>query len=242
MFSIYTVNGRTFTGPMEQLRNVKAMSASAASRGTNEESPEHSLENIFDNIPTDYRSGGHTPDERKSSGDQATQEQKPTHSYDVSNDALNSYKSMLAEDNKREAIYHAYQIMSPAVIYLSATDTLEQALKQFKKHPFHMMPVMNEQLQLIAMLSRKELMEYLIDKNLNPVELNRSIAQVFVNEQYPIITSDPVTEVRRIAAVLIEQKLDAIPIVDNEGVLRGIVSRTDILKCTTLDPPLSLWC
>ena len=132
MFSIYTVNGRTFTGPMEQLRNVKAMSASAASRGTNEESPEHSLENIFDNIPTDYRSGGHTPDERKSSGDQATQEQKPTHSYDVSNDALNSYKSMLAEDNKREAIYHAYQIMSPAVIYLSATDTLEQALKQFR--------------------------------------------------------------------------------------------------------------
>jgi len=53
---------------------------------------------------------------------------------------------------------------------------------------------------------------------------------------------DMLAHVRRIATLLVEKNLDAIPIAEESGRLVGIVSRTDILKCTIADPPLSLWC
>lgn len=226
MFSIYTVNGRTFTGPMEQLRQVKAIAGTAGALNINEDSPE-----LQDKIP----------DKTKQFSHYFTEHDTDSAAYQVSNDAINQYKGMLPQSNDREAIYHAYQIMSRSVITLSALDTISQALQKFKQHRFHMMPIMNQEQQLIAMLSRRELLETIIDNAAIPTANQRSLVDVFVNRDHPIITSDPVTEVRRIAAVLIEQKLDAIPIIDEAGLLRGIVSRTDILKCTTLNPPLSLW-
>ena len=67
----------------------------------------------------------------------------------------------------------------------------------------------------------------------------RAVADVM---DTPIVTTDPVTEVRRIARVLLECSLPAVPVVDPETkALVGIVSRGDILRVVVIDPPLSLW-
>ena len=215
---------------MEQLRKVKAVAATAAARNINEDVPELH-DPLFDK----------TSEQKKSFSQQRLGQESGSTAYQISNDALDQYKSMLNQHGDREAVYHAYQIMSRSVIALSAFNTVNQALQKFKQHPFHMMPIMNDEQQLIAMLSRRELLETIIENTANPEANKNALADVFVKKNQAIITSDPVTEVRRIAAVLIEHQLDAIPIVDEAGLLRGIVSRTDILKCTTLNPPLSLW-
>ena len=57
----------------------------------------------------------------------------------------------------------------------------------------------------------------------------------------PGICADLVTDIRRIARVLLETGLTALPVVDEASSLAGIVSRGDILRAVVSDPPLSLW-
>jgi acetoin utilization protein AcuB len=56
-----------------------------------------------------------------------------------------------------------------------------------------------------------------------------------------VINADPVTDVRRIARVMLSYHLSAIPVVDEQDALIGLVSRIDILRAVTSEPPLSLW-
>ena len=56
-----------------------------------------------------------------------------------------------------------------------------------------------------------------------------------------VITSDPISDIRRVAKVMVDFNLNAMPIVSQEDKIVGIVSRTDILKAVSTIPPLRLW-
>ena len=49
------------------------------------------------------------------------------------------------------------------------------------------------------------------------------------------------TDIRRIARVMLERGVDGVPIVNDGGALLGFVSRSDILHAVVTDPPLSVW-
>lgn len=49
------------------------------------------------------------------------------------------------------------------------------------------------------------------------------------------------TSIRRIAEVMLLHKVDALPITDDAQHVRGIVTRTDLLRALVLDAPLELW-
>jgi CBS domain-containing protein len=44
-----------------------------------------------------------------------------------------------------------------------------------------------------------------------------------------------------LALLLLDTGLPGLPVVDDDGGLRGFVSRSDILKAVVHDPPLDLW-
>lgn len=67
--------------------------------------------------------------------------------------------------------------------------------------------------------------------------IDRRVAEVMAT---PVICADPVTDIRRIARVLLDSGLTAVPVVDASGELADIVSRGDILRASMADPPLSL--
>ena len=68
--------------------------------------------------------------------------------------------------------------------------------------------------------------------------LERQVGEVMAS---PVICADPVTDIRRVARVLLETGLTALPVVDEAGRLAGILSRGDILRAVLSDPPPSLW-
>lgn len=68
--------------------------------------------------------------------------------------------------------------------------------------------------------------------------LQRRVSDVMTS---PVVASVPVTDIRRIAAAMLEGGLSAVPIVNESEIIVGIVSRTDVLRAVMTDPPLSLW-
>jgi CBS domain-containing protein len=50
-----------------------------------------------------------------------------------------------------------------------------------------------------------------------------------------------VTDIRRLAAAMLDYGVDGVPIVNDAGRLVGFVSRSDVLRAVVADPPLSLW-
>ena len=72
----------------------------------------------------------------------------------------------------------------------------------------------------------------------NPYPLNRKIEDVYLPQ---LITADPITDIRRVAKVMIDFKLHAVPIVSEDGTLVGIISKTDIIKAVSNIPHLQLW-
>ena len=57
----------------------------------------------------------------------------------------------------------------------------------------------------------------------------------------PVVSTAPITDIRRIAAVMRDHGVDGVPITNEKGRLVGFVSRGDILLAVAIDPPLSLW-
>jgi CBS domain-containing protein len=68
--------------------------------------------------------------------------------------------------------------------------------------------------------------------------LRRRVADVMTS---PVVSADPVTDIRRIARAMLEFNLPGVPVVNESRALVGFVTRGDILRAVIADPPLSLW-
>lgn len=211
MFYVYSPHGRIFSGPLERLPKVKP---TARAR-----SPE-----AFRQSPSDY---------------EARAQVEPQ--YDVSKQAIADYQQLLEGNSAREVVYHAYQIMSSPVVSIQSNATLNKAYEMFQSYSYQLLPVLDERKQLVAALSRRNLYESMLSQARESSVKNDSIMNIFSGNSQEVISSDPVTDIRRIAQVLMTQRMDALPIVEESHRLVGIVSRTDIIRCVTNDPPLSLW-
>lgn len=153
-------------------------------------------------------------------------------SYDSK--SIAAYRKML-HTSDRSHIIHAYQIMTHPVISLQSNQTLGEALDLFEEHGFQQVPIQSLQLEIVGLLTFHQLIRKRYHDGL---PLNTSIEQIIDQE---VITVDPVSEVRRVARVLYEYKLAALPVMNENDHLVGIISKTDILKALMTDPPISLW-
>jgi len=55
-----------------------------------------------------------------------------------------------------------------------------------------------------------------------------------------IAVDEPVTDIRRIVAVMLDNRMEGVPITSKESRLLGFVSRSDILRAVVTDLPLNL--
>jgi len=214
MFAIYDVQGRRFRSTLEHLQKVRATQASQRA-SLRSDGGEQALQNLAEQ--TVGRTADHHP---------------------VSYNARQAYLDIL-HIKEREAVVHAYQLMSHPVVTVPLALDIPVAWQLFREQPYHQLPVLDRQRRIVGILSERDFLRFLvIDGEQISYVPGKTVADAMTAE---VITADPVTDVRRIAHVMLTYHLSAIPVVDEQDALIGLVSRSDILRAVTSDPPLSLW-
>jgi CBS domain-containing protein len=156
----------------------------------------------------------------------------------INEKGLATYRQML-KVNERAPIFHAYQLMSHPVMTLPLSLPLEEAYQTIKKQPFNQMPVSNPQMQLVGMLSLNNLLEFIIlNGTQNAFKAGKTVQDAMTEE---VITADPISDIRRVANVMVTYDVTSVPVVNEQDHLVGIITRSDLVKAMIKDPPLSLW-
>ncbi|MBM4180670.1 MAG: CBS domain-containing protein [Betaproteobacteria bacterium] len=217
MFSLYGLSGQHFRGTLEQLSELTGVTRARSGRAIGQEGEEA--------LPTFV--------ERTQNRDTGGQ----TAGYEA---AARAYQETLqAPEQDRGPLYHAYQIMSRAVFTLSAEEQTAAAWRRLLARGVRQAPVLDAGGKLVGLVTERDLLiTFDLQRKHGRMPLVRHVGEVMLT---PVITADPVTDIRRIARVLLDDDLPGVPVVNDDGTLVGFVSRGDLLRAVVADPPLSLW-
>lgn len=142
-----------------------------------------------------------------------------------------------------KTLYHspspitAEQIMSHPVMALTADEPASRAIEILGRYHFRHIPIITGEKKIMGLISHRTLQR----------EMLRIDQGKLLNEQprYAIDLMDPrvicaegETDIGQIAQVFVEEKLGAVPIVSKEGKLKGIVTRSDILRTLVQVAPI----
>lgn len=142
-------------------------------------------------------------------------------------------------DLERGPLYHASEVMNTPVITLQATDAVARAWRLLRDQRIHQAPVVDAANQLVGIVSERDLLTAIDIEGDRVIEtLRRQVQDVMTT---PVAAAAATTDIRHIAAVMLANGVDGVPIANERGRLIGFVSRSDILRAVVTDPPLSLW-
>lgn len=154
-------------------------------------------------------------------------------------EAVRAYRQMLAPEIERGPLYHADQVMSRPVIVVSHEIAVADAWRTLRDNRIHQAPVVDEERKLIGLVSERDLLTAVdVEEGEIVTARSRQVRDVMTT---PVVAAAPVTDIRRIAAVMLDKSVDGVPVIAETGRIMGFVSRSDILRAVVTDPPLSLW-
>lgn len=154
-------------------------------------------------------------------------------------EGLRAYREMLHKDLERGPLYHATQVMRAPVVTVAADDAVAHAWRVLRDSRIHQAPVVDAAGNLVGIVGERDLLTAIdIDGERVIETLQRRVRDVMTT---PVVAAAAATDIRRIAAVMLDHGVAGVPIVNDAGRLVGFVSRSDVLRAVVTDPPLSLW-
>lgn len=226
MFTVYGLSGRIFSGPLEGLRELGPVQAVARLRA---------VERV--GLPAGPEPGvvlaGAAPEDSLASLGTVEPRQR---------DALAAYaQAQQASTPARQPLDRVGQLMSDRRVTVPLSATLAQGQAVLTQAGVGQAPVVDARGRLVGLLLRADLLplpEHLADAQSWRDWLARPVAELMWTP-VPSATAD--TPIRAVAQVLLDLGLPGLPVLDDAGELVGFLSRSDILRALTHEPPLDLW-
>ncbi|MDP1534343.1 MAG: CBS domain-containing protein [Rubrivivax sp.] len=215
MFSVYSVQGRTFTGTLDQWRKVSKVTAPARTGA---------IEPVSARLPGTHDSDGGPLDTPRS--------------------AIAAYTQTQQASAQRHPLSRVQELMSSGVFTVVQTASLAQGWQLLAAHAIGQAPVVDERGRLVGLLLRADLMQagLLPAPGSDPrrwLELQAQPVASVMRTPVPSVAVD--ADIRRVAEVLLAAGLPGLPVADDHGAVIGFISRSDILRAVVADPPLELW-
>ncbi len=220
MFQVFSIAGRLFSGNLEQWRQVAATSAVTRAQRLRP-------------VGRDVFSAPAV----------AAGAAQPAATAAPASGVLAAYAATQAGPARRPLTQVA-DVMHQQVQTVPLAATVLQAWQALARTGFGQAPVVDAQGHLVGLFLRADLMR--VDL-LEHAAADASAWQTLLAEPVHTLMWTPVpatlaeTDLRRVATVLLDTGLPGLPVVDAHSAVIGFVSRSDILRAVTADPPLDLW-
>jgi len=159
----------------------------------------------------------------------------------------------------RRRIGCAADIMSQPVISIAQEQNIQAVSQAFKQHAVHHMPVLNAHDKLVGLVSDRDLLRFQANHNQAGNRQANHTPEVYsqIRERLSghdvtqhsvkdimtqrVLTAQPHTGIPQLAEVMVQHRIGALPIVDPEGQLQGMITRVDILRAIMIEAPIELW-
>jgi len=153
-------------------------------------------------------------------------------------ESISSYKK-IANMDTNQVIYHVTDVMTKDCITVNENSTLNDAYAILKEKNISQLPIVTHANKIVNIINKKTILNLLMeDFDNGKLILNKKLNDINLED---FITTDPISDIRRVAQVMIKNKTDAIPVVNKDDFLVGIVSKTDIIMAVSHIPDLQLW-
>ena len=131
--------------------------------------------------------------------------------------------------------------MSQPVVSVPLAASVAEAMALLVAAGLGQAPVLDAQNRLVGLVLRSELLPGPADMVSADTWDIWLLGPVAERMWTPVPSVQPDTSIRRLAQALLELRLPGLPVVDVAGTLVGFVSRSDVLKALTREPPVDLW-
>ncbi len=147
-----------------------------------------------------------------------------------------AYEEQKFDDaEKQSPLLFANQIMTSPVTTLLSSAYVEEARQLFLEKRFRHIPIVNERKQLVGILSDRDVLKSV---SYYDVTNKQRISEIMGKR---ILSGNLQTEIRYAAKVMLDEKVGALPIVSNEGLVIGIITRTDLIRAMIKFPGFTLF-
>jgi CBS domain-containing protein len=113
--------------------------------------------------------------------------------------------------------------MTPVPAVLHATHSVRAALRMFSNKPFHHLPVMLGK-KLVGVISDRDLSSFIAKR---PRALDSEVAAVMTPDPKTVL---PQASLAHAARLFVDHRIHCLPVVNEAGILLGIVTPTDLLR------------
>jgi acetoin utilization protein AcuB len=153
--------------------------------------------------------------------------------------AAEAYRRATRQEEMIEPLVHIYQIMTNPVSTIGGETSLVEAWKMLSRTGRRQLVIISEKKQVIGMLSDRDILKRInvVDGEVD-VDRGLTVSDVMQRE---VITTDSMSDIRRVARVMAFYHVDAMPVMGTDDRLVGIVTRGDILRGFAENPKLNLW-
>lgn len=141
-----------------------------------------------------------------------------------------AYRRSATRETVAQPAVLARQVMSHPVATIRPDADLDDARQQMVEGGFRHLPVVSSSEELLGMVSDRDV--------LGARDEAACVAQVMSDR---VLTASPDTAIRDIARVMVTERVGSLPLVNDAGVLQGIVTQHDLLRCVLHRAPLDLW-
>ena len=123
--------------------------------------------------------------------------------------------------------------MSDKVITVDENDSMQDAMKLLKEHAIRMLPVMKEG-ELVGIVTDRDL-KRASASDATSLEIHELLYLISTIKVKNIMTTDPITvppdfTVEETAEVLLNHKINGVPVVDGDKRVVGVITETDLFK------------